>query len=487
MKITRYNWISILSLIGIAISSYLIYAHHSLSNKAKCLVGSSCGMIYNSTYSEIFGLPVALIGVLGFLMIFSLSLLKKMKLIFLLSIFSLIFIIYFVLIELLVFGELCYLCTVAHIAGLLIFMLSYNKRYTMYKIIRPVFFKFDAERVHDIFILLGKTIGSTPLSYFIKKFCNYRHPSLKIDIGGVGFSNPIGLAAGFDKNALLMKIMPALGFGFEEVGSVTDEGSSGNSKPRLWRLPKDKSLVVNYGLSNDGADIIKNRINKKFDIPIWVSVARTNKPMTESESISDYVKCFKKLHKYGSCTVINVSCPNVSDSQPFCYPNKLPKLIKEINKCKFTKPVFLKLKPDMSKKDIDGALKVIAKYKWVTGFILTNLSKSRANLRSNRTDLARVGDGGISGLAMQKKSDDMIKYIYKKTKGKYILVGVGGVFTAEDAYRKIRNGASLIQLITGLVYEGPCVVKNINKGLVKLLRRDGFKNISEAVGVDVKF
>lgn len=356
----------------------------------------------------------------------------------------------------------------------------------MYKLVRNIMFKFDAERVHDTFTLIGKKTGETPLRRVVSLVCNYSHPSLNVEVAGIGFSNPVGLAAGFDKNAVLTGITPSLGFGFEEVGSITAEPSEGNPRPRLWRLPKDKSIVVNYGLCNEGAEVIRKRLDKEFNIPIIVSVARTNKPMTENESVKDYVKGFKKLHKYGKCTTINVSCPNVADSQPFCYPNKLPKLLREINKCKMNKPVFLKLKPDMSKKDIDSVLKVIAEYKWITGLILTNLSKDRSSLRSSKSDLSKVGGGSLSGLAVQKKSDDMIRYIYKKTKGKYVIIGLGGIFTAEDAYRKIRNGASLVQLITGIIYEGPGVVKNINKGLVRLLRRDGFKNISEAVGVDVK-
>lgn len=355
----------------------------------------------------------------------------------------------------------------------------------MYQTIRAILFRFDAEKVHDIATVFGRAIAATPLRRVLKAVYTYSHPALRTKVAGITFENPIGLGAGFDKNAFLIDVISSLGFGHEEVGSITYEASAGNPKPRLWRLPKDKSIVVNYGLANEGADIVKYRLKRSYDIPIGVSVARTNKPMTEEESIKDYVCGFEILHSCGDYTAINVSCPNVANRQPFCHPNKLSKLLKEINRCRILeKPIFLKLKPDMSKKDIDGVLQVVEEYNWISGFILTNLSESRKGLKSSDDDLAKVGAGSLSGLPIQKGSDAMIKYIYKKTKGKYVLIGLGGVFTAEDAYRKIRNGASLVQLITGLIYEGPGVVKQINKGLVKLLKRDGFKQVSEAVGVD---
>ena len=352
----------------------------------------------------------------------------------------------------------------------------------MYKIIRPILFRINPEIVHDSVIILGNFIGMTPFKKLFGKVYIYSHPSLKTKVGGIKFDNPVGLSAGFDKNAQLVNFIPEIGFGFEEIGSVTSEASKGNPKPRLLRLPSDKGLVVNYGLCNDGAKVISERLKGKFGIPIGVSVARTNKPMTERESIEDYVSGLKKMKSCGNFIVINVSCPNISDSQPFCKPNRLSKLLREVDKIKFSKPVFLKMKPDMSRKDIDGVINIVSKYKWIKGFVLTNLTNSRRGVVSDLGEFRNKG--GISGKLVSKKSDNLIKYIYGKTSGKYILIGVGGIFTAEDAYRKIRNGASLVQLITGLIYGGPGTVKRINKVLVKLLERDGFSNISEAVGVD---
>lgn len=358
----------------------------------------------------------------------------------------------------------------------------------LYKnITKRIFFLQDPEKVHDRITTLAEFFGKNSFSRkIISLGFSYNNKMLKQRILGIDFSNPIGLAAGFDKNALLTDFMPSIGFGFEEVGSITGEPCDGNPKPRLWRLKISKGLVVYYGLKNDGCKKIAKRLRgKKFNFPVGISIAKTNNKETvdTKKGVADYVKAYKEFTNIGDYTTINISCPNAYGGEPFTDPKKLDKLLFEITKIKCKKPIFIKLSPDLEKKQIDYILEVIKKHK-IQGIICSNLTKKRKNNKIKEKNIPKKG--GISGKVVEKLSDDLISYIYKKTKGKFIIIGVGGVFTAEDAYEKIKSGASLIQLITGMVFEGPQVVSEINRGLAKLLKKDGFSNISEAVGVKNK-
>ena len=345
-------------------------------------------------------------------------------------------------------------------------------------------FKFDAEKVHNRTNFTGKLLGSNFLTRnIISKFFNYKNKKLNTNILGIKFENPIGLSAGFDKDANLTQILPSVGFGFEEIGSITGERCEGNPKPRLFRLPKEKSIIVNYGLCNEGSEkIFKKLKNKKFKFPLGVNIARANNldiVFDVDKGIKDYLRAYENLKDIGDYITINISCPNTPDNLSFCELRNFEKLMEEFSKEEITKPVFIKLKPDFSKEEIDNFLKICRKYKFVKGFIVSNLTVDRKGINPEYK-------GGLSGLPTKKKSNEILKQIYKKTKGKYVLVGVGGIFNAEDAYEKIKNGASLVQLITGMIYEGPGLIKKINKGLVKLLEKDGFSNISEAIGKNVK-
>lgn len=347
-------------------------------------------------------------------------------------------------------------------------------------LIRPVLFQIDAEKVHNLVLKIGSFLGK---SYVFRKslalFYDYKNDKLQVKIKGIIFRNPVGLAAGFDKNGVITKILPSIGFGFEEIGSVTAMPCEGNLKPRLFRLPKDKALVVNYGLCNEGAEIVCKRL-KKYGIPVGINIAKTNDSSIKGNgSVSDYCKAYQIVKDYADYITINISCPNSGDGRSFEDPKLLEKLLSKI---KIEKPVFLKISPDVDKKVLDKILVLSKKYK-ITGFVVTNLTYDRSLLKTDASILNSL-KGGISGLCLTEKSNPLIKYIYKKTKGKFIIIGVGGIFNAEDAYEKIRNGASLVQLLTGMIYEGPGLIKKINKELVKLLKRDGFNNIQEAVGVD---
>lgn len=353
--------------------------------------------------------------------------------------------------------------------------------------LKPVLFLIDPEKVHDQMLLFGSILGKYG---FTKKatsvFFNFQSSQLKQKIAGITFENPIGLAAGFDKNAQLLDILPRVGFGFEEIGSVTALPCKGNSKPRLWRLKKSKGLVVNYGLMNDGAEIIAKRIApKKLKFPIGISIAKTNCSETADteKGIQDYVAAFRLLKNLGDYTTINISCPNAYGGQPFVDGPRFEKLMAALNSEGIIKPLFIKLSPDLNKSQLSELLEVTAKFP-VTGFICTNLTKDRSLFKDKIIDKELPEIGGISGKPVQELSDEMIKTLYKMGGKKYVIIGCGGIFTAEDAYRKIRLGASLLQVITGMIFEGPQVIGEINRGLVRLLERDGFSNISEAVGKD---
>lgn len=352
-------------------------------------------------------------------------------------------------------------------------------------LLKPVFFSLDPETIHDFMVQTGELLAKFTLTRALTKFLfYYSHPSLNQTILKIRFENPLGLAAGFDKDARLINILPAVGFGFEEIGSITANPYPGNPKPRLLRLKKSYSLLVNYGLKSLGAPAIaKKLLNKSFKFPVGTSIAKTNSPDTVNDEtgIKDYVEGFKYFVNIGDYYTVNISCPNTFGGQPFHNPQKLDKLLKKIDNIKTSKPIFIKFSPDLSTKDVNGIIKVIKSHR-VHGFIMGNLTKQRKNSKIKDKQIPEFG--GLSGKVVKDLSDNLIKHLYKKTQGKYIIIGCGGVFTAEDAYKKIKLGASLIQLITGMVYQGPQTISEINRGLVELLKKDGYKNISEAIGAD---
>ena len=352
-------------------------------------------------------------------------------------------------------------------------------------VLKPWFFRYDAEDVHDRMSAFGARLGRYPFMKGVTRgLFGYADSRLEQTILGLKFSNPIGLAAGFDKNAELIDILPSVGFGFEEVGSITASPCAGNPKPRLWRLQKSQGLVVYYGLKNDGSETIAGRLaGRKFDFVVGTSIAMTNckDNLDLATAVKDYEKGFKAFVEIGDYFTVNISCPNAEGGQTFTVPAKLDMLLDSLDKIETKKPIFLKLTPDLSLDEVDALLDVARGHR-VHGLITVNLTKKRDNPKIIDADVPEKG--GISGKPVQALSDDLLSHIYKREGKRFVLVGVGGVFSAEDAYAKIRHGASLIQLITGMIFEGPQVVSEINRGLVRLLDRDGFKDVSEAVGVD---
>lgn len=355
--------------------------------------------------------------------------------------------------------------------------------------LKPIFFLQDPEDVHDRMIKTGNFLGRFPLFRGLTKLAfDFSHLALEQTILGIKFKNPIGLSAGFDKDGYLTQILPNVGFGFAEIGSITGEFCKGNPRPWMWRLPKSQSLVVYYGLKNEGCEAIAQRLAKeKFKIPIGISVAKTNSPDTveEQKGIADYLKAYKTFVKagIGDYFTINISCPNAFGGEPFTDPVKLEHLLSALRAVEASRPMFIKMPADIEFDRVDEIIEAARRHK-VSGFICSNLTKSRDNPKIVET--AVPSRGGLSGKVVQELSDILIGYIYQKAKGEFLIIGCGGVFSAQDAYRKIKLGASLIQLITGMIYQGPQLISEINLGLVCLLKKDGYQNIGQAVGKSAK-
>jgi dihydroorotate dehydrogenase len=361
------------------------------------------------------------------------------------------------------------------------------------RLLRPIFFLQDPEKIHDRFVRLGFIMSHLPpAKWALATFYRYKSPKLRQRVAGMMFDNPVGLAAGFDKDCKLMTLLPSVGFGFEEVGSITAEPYEGNKGPRVTRLKADKGIIVNYGLKNEGATLLRKRLlKKKFSFPVGVSIAKTNKHFkTEKAKVEDWLTGLRLMKGTGDYLTINLSCPNTSDPANYCTPKKLRQLLLAIkrSKMKFSQPVFLKLSHDLSLKDATALIKLCVPYKWITGFIVSNLGKERRKLNLQSDPMLYEGKkGGISGPVTKKKALELVRHFSTKGNGRFVIIGCGGIFSAEDAYEYIRAGASLVQLVTGMIYRGPGLMKEINKGLVTLLEEDGFKNISEAIGAAHRF
>ena len=354
-------------------------------------------------------------------------------------------------------------------------------------LLKPIFFMFDPEKVHEGMVRFGFFLGSFRLTRFLAAllFASPNDPMLRQVFKGVVFENPIGLSGGFDKNAVTTRIMPLVGFGFMEVGSVTARAYEGNPGKHLWRMPASRALVINYGLKNIGADAISRKLDRQiFDIPVSINIAKTNCRETNDVAIgiADYVETFKAFLDIASFFTINISCPNVTSGQPFHEPGNLNRLLIALDAIPTEKPIFIKISPDLTHEQLDSIMDIASQHH-VDGFVCTNLSKRRDLATINPKDFV-PGVGGISGKVVEPLTDEQIAYVYRRSQGKFLIIGVGGIFSAEDAYRKIRLGANLLELITGMIYQGPQLMSEIQLGLVQLLKKDGFTHVSQAVGID---
>jgi dihydroorotate dehydrogenase len=343
----------------------------------------------------------------------------------------------------------------------------------MYKyLIRPILFLFDPEFIHHFTFKTIKLASYIPFKMKSWSFIyNLKNDKLKRDVLGLKFNNPIGLAAGFDKDAKLFDELGSFGFGFVEIGTVTPLPQDGNPKPRLFRLPKDESLINRMGFNNSGVDAVVQRLkNRKSSVIIGGNIGK-NKVTPNDLAYKDYEICFTKLFDYVDYFVVNVSSPNTPGLRELQDKEPLTKILNGLqllnNEKVKRKPILLKIAPDLSFQQLDEIVDIINETK-LDGVIASNTTIDRSNLKSDSSFVENIGNGGLSGKAVTNKSTELIKYLSKKSNGSFVIVGVGGIHSEKDAIDKLDAGASLIQLYTGFVYQGPSIVKNINKALLKL-------------------
>lgn len=359
------------------------------------------------------------------------------------------------------------------------------------KFIKPILFSFPADEVHTFFLKTGRFLGNHPFFKWVTKLkLFYKNDILKQNVLGILFTNPVGLAAGFDYDADLIKILPSVGFGYHTIGTVTNLAYNGNARPMLDRLPKSRSLLVNKGFKSMGINSVLEKINKENKvIPLGISIGSTNKEYKSADEMSeDILLSFKRALKedYFDYFELNISCPNLINvknlKDKFDEPIGLGLLLNKLSFLKINKPLFIKMYSEKNEEETLSLCEVASSYKWVSGFIFSNLVKDRTNPSFDKDEIQNAGKGNFSGKPTEKITNNLISIVYKKYKDRFMIIGCGGVFTGVDAYEKIKRGATLVQMITGMIYEGPSAISSINKELAKLLKKDGYKNISEAVG-----
>ncbi|MGB3541455.1 quinone-dependent dihydroorotate dehydrogenase [Rubrivirga sp.] len=362
----------------------------------------------------------------------------------------------------------------------------------MYRFLRPLLFRLDAEDAHSWGVRaarLGQRAG-----WATRRLNARADPRLAQTVWGRRFRSPLGLAAGFDKNAELVRFWAELGFGFAEVGSVSALPSVGNARPRAFRLPSDGALVNRMGLNNDGADAVAERLASTSRPPgfvVGVNVAKTHSPdILGDAGIEDFRHSVRVLAPHADYLAINVSCPNTAEGKTFETPDALDALLHAIALEVGTggaPPVVVKWSPPATAGIDVGAmdeLVEIALGHGVRGFITSNTASDRDGLVTGASEIERIGNGGLSGRPLAARSKALTRHLYRTTDGTVPIVGVGGIDSAEEAYERVRAGASLLQVYTGLVYQGPGLVGQIHRGLIRLLDRDGLDALQDAVGAD---
>lgn len=359
------------------------------------------------------------------------------------------------------------------------------------RIIKPILFLYPADDVHTFFLNRGRMLGNIGFAKkFLSTILSYKNIILEQNVLGMKFNNPIGLSAGFDYDADLMDILPSVGFGFHSIGTVTNLPYQGNPRPMLDRLPKSKSLLVNKGFKSSGIDFVLKKIGKKRNsIPLGISIGATNQSYESIEGMAlDVYHSFEKslAVDYFDYFELNISCPNLINSQnlkeKFDDPVGFKTLLDSLSKLNINKPLFIKMHAEKSSEDSLALLSVANNYKWISGVIMSNLVKNRENKSFDKEEIANAGRGNFSGKPTEEFSNNLISEVYKNYKDRFIIIGTGGIFTGADAYEKIKRGATLVQMITGMIYEGPSVIGKINKELAFLIKSDGFSNIKEAIG-----
>ena len=342
----------------------------------------------------------------------------------------------------------------------------------MYKLlIRPILFLFDPEKVHYFTFYLIRILCKIPfVASVFRNLYQVKNKKLERNLFGLTFANPVGLAAGFDKNAVLYNELANFGFGFIEIGTVTPKGQLGNPKKRLFRLKEDQGIINRMGFNNDGVEeAIKNLKKNKHKVIIGGNIGKNTETKLEDYT-QDYLNVFKELHPFVDYFVLNVSCPNVGSHAKLSDKDYLLELITECqsqnNLFKIKKPILLKIAPDLNNSQLDEIIELVAETK-IDGVIASNTSTTRNNLNASKKRLQQIGNGGVSGQPIKDQSTQVIKYLADTSNKSFPIIGVGGIHSAEDAIEKLNAGADLVQVYTGFIYEGPGLIKRINKALLK--------------------
>ena len=342
----------------------------------------------------------------------------------------------------------------------------------MYKqLLRPLVFKMDPEKAHYLtFDLMKLALGNAFGQFIGKTVLKYEHPKLKKQLFGLTFENPVGLAAGLDKDAKVFNELAALGFGFIEIGTLTPKPQPGNDKPRLFRLPNDKAIINRMGFNNEGVDAAVIRLkNRKTKVIIGGNIGK-NKVTSNEDAIKDYEYCFNALFDVVDYFVVNVSSPNTPNLRELQDKEPLTHLLNHLQKINNSKPkrkpLLLKIAPDLTNSQLDDIIDIVASTK-IDGIVATNTTIAREPLTYPKAQVEAMGMGGLSGKPLTKRSTEVIAYLKTKSNNAFPVIGVGGIHSPEDAIEKIKAGADLIQLYTGFIYEGPALIKNINKAIVK--------------------
>ena len=342
----------------------------------------------------------------------------------------------------------------------------------MYKLLlRPLLFCFDPEKVHYFIFFLIRNFSKIPgMSALFRSLYLVKDSSLEREFFGLKFNNPVGLAAGFDKNAVLYNELANFGFGFIEIGTVTPKGQAGNPKKRLFRLQDDKGIINRMGFNNDGLETAISQLKKNRGKLIIGGNIGKNTDTKPEDYTKDYMTCFNGLHPYVDYFVLNVSCPNVASHAKLNDKDYLLELIHAVQKANRVfedqKPILLKIAPDLNDQQLDEIIDIISETS-LDGVIASNTSIDRTGLKASNERLAEIGNGGLSGQPIKEKSTKVIRYLSEKSNQSFPIIGVGGIHSAEDALEKLEAGADLVQLYTGFIYEGPKLIKDINKLLLK--------------------
>lgn len=361
----------------------------------------------------------------------------------------------------------------------------------IYPLFKQIFFHFEPETAHRMAVSAAKLGQLMPI--WDQALFSYEDERLTQDLFGQHFRNPVGLAAGFDKNAELTAFWPRLGFGFAEIGSVTAQPSAGNPRPRVFRLPEDEALINRMGLNNHGAPTIAKRLAARNPsaFPIGVNLAKTHDPSILGDAaLEDFAMSFRACAPYAAYVVLNISCPNTAEGKTFEETDALDALLARTFQIRTAVrsdvPVLVKLSPPQDAILSDKALweeriSVLRRHP-IAGLIATNTASDREGLRSHKAKVLAIGRGGLSGKPLSERATALIRWLYQTTEGQWPIIGVGGVDSPESAWMKITAGASLIGVYTGLVYQGPGLIKRIKQGLIEKLDAHGLAHIRDAIG-----